>query len=321
MKRDEYEVVVIKGFKNDSIESKLASLSIPTWFDDSPGVGAQILLGTEQTSAPIIVFLDDDDEFAPGKLSAVCREFQESPGAVYYHNSATVIDEFGRLRGLNQRGKPSVVQRQNRETQILSIVDAREVQRYIKDTSAAHFSSCIAVPRSIILQYRYFISRLGTSATDVAFFATALRARGKVILDERPLTRYRVHSSNITRVPNPFSASYRPSELSLVKNELMGWSMIADFLEEGEVPALARPFRLVAEMHRVQLALLMRNQSRRMYLRQAERLRDLMKSLDSRWGIPSLALALTAVVLPSIALAAIRLMDTAYVYWPSSLHE
>ena len=315
--RNQYEVVVIMGFRNAQIESQLESLAVPFLFDDSPGIGAQILLAAAHTKAPLIAFLDDDDEFVQSKVELVLKEFQNCPGAAYYHNNTLSIDEFGRERPSTASVKHARTSGRPHVTHVKRLTDPRRIQNYLKATHAAHFSSCIVVTRSLITETQSFISRLGTMATDVAMFAAALRVGGDMILDERHLTRYRVHAANITRVPNRFSDAYLLSELTRVQNELKGWSLIADFLDQGNTRALANPFRLIAEMHAVQLDLLKGVRSRRMYLSRAQRMRSLIKGLGPRWSLPSLLLTFTATIAPSVALTAIRVMDAGFEYWPS----
>ncbi|MGC8615393.1 MAG: glycosyltransferase family 2 protein, partial [Thermoprotei archaeon] len=60
--RDHYEVIVIKNFRDDFIDSKLKEWGVTNLYSESVGLGAKIYEALQVARGDVISFLDDDDE-------------------------------------------------------------------------------------------------------------------------------------------------------------------------------------------------------------------------------------------------------------------
>ncbi|MGC9107703.1 MAG: glycosyltransferase family 2 protein [Infirmifilum sp.] len=91
--RDHYEVIVIKNFRDDLIDSKLNEWGVTNLYSESVGLGAMIYEALQVAKGDVISFLDDDDEFLPGKLERVAQEFSDPIG--FFYNKQEFINEDG----------------------------------------------------------------------------------------------------------------------------------------------------------------------------------------------------------------------------------
>jgi len=92
--RELYELMVVGDLDErwqDEVKSAGATF-IPT-ADVAPGLKVYEALRVAQ--GEVLSFLDDDDEFLPGKLEAVHKAFRN--GADYYHNGGLLVNESGRV--------------------------------------------------------------------------------------------------------------------------------------------------------------------------------------------------------------------------------
>jgi glycosyltransferase involved in cell wall biosynthesis len=182
--RDHYEVIVIKNFRDDLIDSKLNEWGVTNLYSESVGYGAKIYEALQAAKGEVISFLDDDDEFLPGKLQAVYEAFKR--GVVYYHNSQQFINESGRVLGARKGNS--------------YIIESRDKPRYLPffvHYEADFNSSSTAVARELLKEYASYLKDLET-APDTFCFVVSLVSDGSLVLDGRPLTRFRQSSSQST---------------------------------------------------------------------------------------------------------------------------
>ncbi|MGC8615366.1 MAG: glycosyltransferase family 2 protein, partial [Thermoprotei archaeon] len=148
--RDHYEVIVIKNFRDDLIDSKLNEWGVTNLYSESVGFGAMIYEALQAAKGEVISFLDDDDEFLPGKLQAVYEAFKR--GVVYYHNSQQFINESGRVLGARKGNS--------------YIIESRDKPRYLP--FFAHYEadfngSSTAVARELLKEYASYLKDLETA--------------------------------------------------------------------------------------------------------------------------------------------------------------
>jgi glycosyltransferase involved in cell wall biosynthesis len=73
--RDRYEVIVVKNFRGDFIDSKLEEWGVTNLYSESVGLGAKVYEALQVAKGDVTSPLEDDDEFLPGKLGAVYEAF------------------------------------------------------------------------------------------------------------------------------------------------------------------------------------------------------------------------------------------------------
>jgi glycosyltransferase involved in cell wall biosynthesis len=197
--RDRYEVFVLKGFEDPDLDRFLNENVIPSLLDADPCIGSWLLRAVRATRAPLLAFLDDDDEFEPERLADVIRCFDEHPEVGFYRNRVRVIDRHGapvptdRWRDIEtdaefDRLGPVLVSPEGKQ----SLVDLA-----YRRTRASFNSSTMVVRRSLLEGvYAERFSRL--QLPDLAFLVFASVGPFGLYLDDRRLTRYRVYGGNVT---------------------------------------------------------------------------------------------------------------------------
>jgi glycosyltransferase involved in cell wall biosynthesis len=197
--RDRYEVLVTKNFASASLDRSLADLGVPALLDDDPKIGPWLMRAVDHTHAPLIAFLDDDDEFEPGRLSEVLRVFREHPEIGFYRNRVRVIDGAGlslppdlwrphEVDSEFDRSGPVMVPRGSKPG-LLDLATAR--------THVTFNSSTMVVRRELLTGATAEALR-GTQLPDLGLFLAAALSPFGLYLDDRRLTRFRYYGDNVT---------------------------------------------------------------------------------------------------------------------------
>ena len=100
--KDLYEVIVVKNFRDETIDRRLEEWGVANIYSDDTSQGGKIREALEVARGEVISVLEDDDEFLPEKLAGVYAAFKS--GADYYHNGFVFINERGEVlakRGLS----------------------------------------------------------------------------------------------------------------------------------------------------------------------------------------------------------------------------
>ena len=92
--RKHYEIILIKNFRDDSIDKYTEENNIKNIIMDGT-VGEFLNAAIIKSQGNIISFLDDDDLFAKYKLEYVYNLFNNSDNLVYYHNNFIPINKNG----------------------------------------------------------------------------------------------------------------------------------------------------------------------------------------------------------------------------------
>ena len=182
--RSRYEIVVVKNFRDEKIDSFLDDAGITKNFlTQERGVGKKAAIGVENASGDIICFLDDDDMFAEDKLSVVLDAFSSVEGLVYYHNNQIKINEEGNIIEVPKvNGKD-----------IISEINERAIVHIFRNFGEFNQSS-ICVRKDVL---DIGVMKRLDRAMDYFYLMSALKSRGKILLDYTPLTYYRIHESSM----------------------------------------------------------------------------------------------------------------------------
>jgi len=194
--REEYEVLVVKDFADPSIDAELDRSGVSHRETSAVPLGAKVALGTREARGEVLLFLEDDDEYSPGRLSHILELFRADPSLGFYRNGQDRIDADGQPLPLPSYGRAhdnlirlgsvrSTAEELPKRTGTLARVDP--------DFNL----SSMAIRRRILLP---LLTELAgqSAAVDSFMFYAALGARQTVLVESAPLTRYRIHGSNIS---------------------------------------------------------------------------------------------------------------------------
>ena len=189
-----FEIIVIKNFPVEIIDSwkgKPAVMAIPA---PSAIKGESYSVGVRLSRGDIICFLDDDDEFEPDKFGRLLALFSTCNGPVYYHNQRTIIDGSG--RSVSGRWIRPLAGSQKEDLIILSPDKVREST--MPATFAAYFNmSSMALSRQILINMLQELA-MAPPLIDIFMICTAVAANATFMFDSRRLTKYRVHSNQVS---------------------------------------------------------------------------------------------------------------------------
>jgi len=197
--RDRYEILVTKNFSNDALDRALDELGVRRILDDDPKIGPWLMRAVAQTTAPLIAFLDDDDEFEPNRLSEVLRVFRERPDVGFYRNRVRVIDREGRpLPPGEWRAHEVDPEFDRRGSVAVSPGSKGEVLELATGRTFATFNSSTMVVRRELLAGPTAEALRGTQLPDLGLFLAGALSPYGLYFDERRLTRFRYYGGNVT---------------------------------------------------------------------------------------------------------------------------
>lgn len=168
--RSKYEIIVIKNFKDDCIDSYLCENHIKIFMSDGT-IGEYIEQGIKEAGGNIICFLDDDDLFVKNKLEIVFKEFIKNNELCYYHNNFDSITNG---------------------------IDPIKIKNKAPDFNM----SCISINLDKI---NISDIRDVTTSPDTFMYLRALDSGNKIICGKEKLTKYRVHNSTSNSYASNFT--------------------------------------------------------------------------------------------------------------------
>jgi glycosyltransferase involved in cell wall biosynthesis len=192
--RDSYELIVVKNFRDEFVDSTVEKLSGKSILADVASIGAKISIGIRMARGDVVTFLEDDDMYSPVRLEILTDVFRRDPSLIYYHNNVLVIDESNRFV------YDSIVERTN----ILREVIARDNEEKINAFELHKWYlglrlSSMAVRRGFICRWAGVI-KLFPDLVDVLIYLLALVSEGTALHDPRRLTYYRVSEASASSV-------------------------------------------------------------------------------------------------------------------------
>jgi glycosyltransferase involved in cell wall biosynthesis len=95
LERKRFEVVVVKNFTDPECDRSIAELGAVSLLDETNSNGHCMLRGIRACRAPILTFLDDDDEYEPDRLDSIVQTMRKHPDVGFYRNRVNVIDAQG----------------------------------------------------------------------------------------------------------------------------------------------------------------------------------------------------------------------------------
>jgi glycosyltransferase involved in cell wall biosynthesis len=196
LERSAYEIVVVKGFQDESIDSFLRQARVVTL--SLRGSSAQLwVAGVRACRGDVILFLDDDDVFETGKLRAVKEEFEADPTLGYYRNLFRLIGSDGNPLRPEQL-RPFGLQTPQSKTRVrLTDVEKESKVGTLAGTFPDFTTSTIALRRPFAEAVLPLLEEIRWMSP-TAMLVAALGTEYTILLDPRVLTCYRLHGLNIS---------------------------------------------------------------------------------------------------------------------------
>ena len=183
-----FEVIVIKNFKDERIDRFIEDSGFISVLIGEMKVGEMLRCAFSYSKGKVISFLDDDDVFVPDKLEKVLEVFRNFPKCGYYHNHHSVIDSSGTDMPFEVReAPPNALWFENADAFIGKL---GKTYRFSPDFNL----SCISVARAVVANQITMLDGV-LAATDSSLMILSLESKLGVYLDNRRLTKYRIHSS------------------------------------------------------------------------------------------------------------------------------
>jgi glycosyltransferase involved in cell wall biosynthesis len=183
----ELEIVVIKDWGDPATDSWLRESGVKLVVEDIPLVGEMMARGLQECTGESVSFLDDDDLFAPEKMSAVRAAFEADPELLLLRNG---------WREVKVDGSPHPDRHLAQPEQAFSFrTDAvtPTIFRWITERRAYGTLSTQSVRRRT-LESRETTLRSVECTTDVSMAILMMNTPGRHSFDPRPLTVRRVGS-------------------------------------------------------------------------------------------------------------------------------
>jgi len=184
-----YEIIVLKNFKDEEIDKFLEINKVINLYDTSKEIGKMQSVAIKIAKGEIISFLDDDDMFTPDKLSVTFRIFTMCDKIDFYHNGRIIITDHHDNISFDNIGRAFMYYIRSRKNKC-------DINKVFNIISALNASS-ITVSRRLALKGINILEKV-KRVQDLFWFWFACE-HGKILLvDNRPLTIYRLHTSNVS---------------------------------------------------------------------------------------------------------------------------
>jgi len=179
--KDLYEVIVVKNFRDETIDRQLEKWRVINLYSDDVSQGGKVRDALGVARGDVISLLEDDDEFLPEKLERVYAAFRN--GVDYYNNGRVVVNETGKV--LRVEGYSALIKGDREKAKY-----ALEMMVHGAGFNTSSMSFRRAISEALDLEKCNL-------STDVCIFTTTLLSARVMADDPRPLTLYRVHSQHV----------------------------------------------------------------------------------------------------------------------------
>ncbi len=222
---DSFELVVATDFHDAALEAEVARRGGLWIVSRATALGGKTADGIRAAHGSVLVFLDDDDLFHPGRLDVLRRAFQEDPDLGFYHNAQVTFPD-GAAPEFREPWPDGPVLRIAPDRR-----SAHECER-VWTLGAGYNGSSTALRREILEPHLEELARMRIGIPPY-FFYRAWCARTALVMDPRPWTAVRLHASNTT--PNRLQGRRaRLGRLASISDDLSADAKaILGFLPQG----------------------------------------------------------------------------------------
>jgi len=196
----DYEVVVAKNFHDQAIDGFITKYGFKEVFIDSRYYGEQLAAAIEESKGNIISFLEDDDKFEPDKLHWVKEIFTKYKVISYVHDTRKYIDEEDKLISPKDPKYRSIILFYEKITPHRDIVinprSIDHVRYLLKYYGVISTVSLMSIRAECIRDKLKQLKRIYNGCEH--FIPAVAGECGLLYHTARRLTRYRLHSSNVS---------------------------------------------------------------------------------------------------------------------------
>lgn len=233
MPRSSYEIVVVKNYRDEQIDSFLDQNNVKIVFDDKQPYGHKIATGLSNSTGEIICFLEDDDVYEPTKLKSVLNAYDHE-NVIFYKTCLSSVNESGKpIKGVEQFS--CQIDDVLRITLPMSNSDIKK----IITLGLEPYISTVTLRRSCIQSELQRLSELKDAVDTFVFYSVASLSKGIMVFDPSRLTRYRVHESTSHHFSNDYSV-YRDQKVKQLSSALESWKIIRDMTSSKKSSSLER---------------------------------------------------------------------------------
>ena len=196
-------------------------------------MGEFLYAGIIAAKSDIIAFLDDDDTWDRNHLKEILSAFDSKQQISYYHNSERYIDRTGQEISVPFQNP----RRTNNRYYKISPSDRKNILKLINMGAGFNLSS-IAVLKSKIYYLLPVLQKILTNPDGLFFWGTIITG-GEIYLNNKKLTSYRAHTTNISMSNN---SEMRALELSRQMETFHLLEKLCDTFENDERLSKVRKF-------------------------------------------------------------------------------
>lgn len=198
--RDRLEILVLTDFEDPSLERVLKDQGIRHRIDREERIGKWLLGAVDETRAPLVTIVEDDDRLEPGRFGRVLGLFREHPELAYHRNRLSVI-------GPDDRWVPRAHWLGIESERALDRLGPLLIEPTQKDVGIGRMRAeglewlnlSTMVFRREILSPELRPAIAASQCPDLFTFVAAVLSPGALYLDDQRLTRYRRHPKGSTR--------------------------------------------------------------------------------------------------------------------------
>ena len=219
LSRDSYEVIVVKNYKDDKIDSYIGINGFKSIVTNATPVGEKLSMAVGISKGNVITVLEDDDEYTEDRLKAIYDVFTNTACSTYFENTQSYIDSDGtalpRVDTLKNEGNIYI---ENSE------ITTEKFIMFRKDPAGN--ASCMAISKEILVNHLEESSKIWRSQ-DAFILFLGLSYSKIIVRDWRKLTRQRVHVS-ATKLPGNLTRdTYLIEKNQREKRNYDDWKVIA----------------------------------------------------------------------------------------------
>ena len=197
--RDKIQIIVVKAFYDDEVDSFLKENNIYVVFSDTEYYGKSVADALTAATGNIVCLLDDDDIFYSNKLSKVSQIFQTDEGIYLSVNNYNIIDRNGAVIKSNFHN----AERENQFKMGPRVFhsDDYDLPIMLNVLRMTFNSSRMCFRQGIIVNRLDLMSRILFSV-DAIPIVLCLNDKKSVVSLPEELTGYRIHEKNISLAPS-----------------------------------------------------------------------------------------------------------------------
>ena len=226
--REKYEIVVVKNFKDEKIDSFIDDINATNVFTMEEKLGSKLKIGIEASKGDVLAFLEDDDIFLEGKLTFLNNKFEDREFG-FIHNDYLCINAIREKIGLSNSKK------------MRSPIDLHmmnNINSFLRNAIKAEgfFNlSCISVRKSLISQ-EILDSLIGIQiAADNFMFYISCDSNMRVLITNEVYTGYRIHDNNASLHLDSDLPKFIEKKIEFLKSNIFGYDQIEKLINNTEI--------------------------------------------------------------------------------------